>query len=61
VSPTERPCAAAVRTVTVFPDSVRPGAARVIVPPPERGRPEVGLVYVNARLVSTESTVKVPL
>ena len=49
MSPTERPCAAAVRTVTVLPDSVRPGAFSVIVPPPERGSPVFGLVYVKER------------
>jgi hypothetical protein len=43
-SPTERLCAAAVRTVTVFPTSVRPGALSVIVPPPVLARPVAGLV-----------------
>src|SRR5262249_37082418 len=61
MSPTERLCAAAVRTVTVFPDSLRPGAFSVIVPPPERGRPVVGFVYVNERVDGTVSTVNVPL
>ncbi len=61
MSPTERPCAAAVRTVTVVPEEESPGAFSVIVPPPVRGKPEVGFVYVNARLVSTVSTVQVPL
>jgi hypothetical protein len=61
VSPTERPCAAEVRTVTVFPTSVRPGAFRVIVPPPVLARPVAGLVKVNDRVVGTVSTVHVPL
>src|SRR5689334_7105105 len=61
MSPTERLCAAEVRTVTVFPDSDRPGAFSVTVPPPERGSPETGFVYVNDRDDGTESTVNVPL
>ncbi len=43
-SPTERPCAATVLTVTVLPTSVRPGLLSVIVPPPETGSPETGFV-----------------
>ena len=62
MSPTDRPCAAAVLTVTVLPDSVRPGRG-------ERDRaaarawrgPEIGFVYVNDRDVGTDVTVNVPL
>ncbi len=50
-----------MRTVTVLPTSVRPGAFSVIVPPPVLGRPAIGFVYVNARVVRTVSTVNVPL
>ena len=61
MSPTDRLCAAFVRTVTVFPTSLRPGAFSVTVPPPVRGRPDTGFVYVNARVVGTVLTVHVPL
>ena len=50
-----------VRTVTVLPTSVRPGALSVIVPPPDVARPATGFVYVNDRVVGTASTVHVPL
>ena len=46
----------------MLPDSVAPGAASVIVPPPDRGSPEIGFVYVNDReLTEPSSTVNVPL
>ena len=61
MSPTERPCAADVRIVTVVPLSVAPGALSVTVPPPETGRPEVGFVYLNERELGTAVTVNVPL
>jgi hypothetical protein len=60
-SPTERLCAATVRTRTEFPVSLSPGAASVTVPPPETGRPAVGFVYWNERVVGTAVTVNVPL
>jgi hypothetical protein len=61
MSPTERPCAAAVEIVTVVPDSVAPGTASVTVPPPEVASPEVGFVYWNDLVLGTAVTVNVPL
>jgi hypothetical protein len=47
--------------VTVVPDSVAPGMARVTVPPPEVARPEIGFVYWKERELGIAVTVKVPL
>ena len=47
--------------MTVVPDSVAPGTARVTVPPPDVGRPAMGLVYWKDRELGIAVTTKVPL